>query len=47
MFGQIEIASKEFNTAYEVTDPVDLEKIRVSEGFTANKRDTRYPIGYR
>jgi len=30
-FGQIEIASKEFNSQYEVTDPVDLEKIRISE----------------
>ena len=45
-FGQIEIASKEFNSQYQMTDPMDLEKIRVSEGFTANKHDTQYTIGY-
>ena len=45
-FGQVEIASKEFNSAYKVTDTVDLEKIRLSEGVIANKHDTRYTIGY-
>ena len=45
-FGQIEIASKEFNSQYQVTESVDLEKIRVSEGVVANKHDTRYTIGY-
>ena len=45
-FGQIEIASKEFNSEYKLTNIVDLEKIRVSEGVVANKHDTRYTIGY-
>ena len=45
-FGQIEIASKEFNSEYKLTSIVDLEKIRVSEGVVANKHDTRYTIGY-
>ena len=35
-FGQIEIASKEFNSIYEVQKDVDLEKIRMSEGVVAN-----------
>ena len=43
-FGQIEIASKEFNSEYKLTKIVDLEKIRVSEGVVANKHDTRYTI---
>ena len=45
-FGQIEILSKEFNSEYKVTENVDLEKIRLSEGVTVNKHDTRYTIGY-
>ena len=45
-FGQMEIASKEFNSEYKLTNIVDLEKIRVSEGVVANKHDTRYTIGY-
>lgn len=45
-FGQIELASKDFNSAYQVTDDVDLEKVRVSEGVVANKHDARYTIGY-
>ena len=45
-FGQIEIASKDFNSEYKLTNIVDLEKIRVSEGVVANKHDTRYTIGY-
>jgi len=45
-FGQIEILSKEFNSDYKVTKNVDLEKIRLSDGITANKHDTRYTIGY-
>ena len=45
-FGQVEIQSKDFNSVYEVTDTVDLEKIRVSEGVVANKHDTRYTVGY-
>ena len=31
-FGQIEIESKKFNSEYQITRDVDLEKIRVSEG---------------
>ena len=45
-FGQVEVASKDFNSVYQVTDTVDLEKIRVSEGVVANKHDTRFIIGY-
>ena len=45
-FGQIEITSKEFNNVYQITNDVDQEKIRVSEGVVANKHDTRYTIGY-
>eukprot|EP00111_Clytia_hemisphaerica_P015271 TCONS_00045039-protein len=45
-FGQIEILSKEFNNKYKVTENVDLEKIRLTEGVVANKHDTRYTIGY-
>lgn len=45
-FGQIEIASKEFNSVYQVTDTVDCEKIRLSEGVVTNKHDTRYTVGY-
>ena len=45
-FGQIEILSKEFNSDYKVTKNVDLEKIRLSDGITVNKHDTRYTIGY-
>ena len=45
-FGQIEIVSKDFNREYKLTNIVDLEKIRVSEGVVANKHDTRYTIGY-
>lgn len=45
-FGQIEIACKDFYSTYQVTDAIDLEKIVVSDGFTANKQDTRFTIGY-
>ena len=45
-FGQIEIASKDFNSEYKLTNIVDLEKIRLTEGVVANKHDTRYTIGY-
>ncbi len=45
-FDQIEISSKEFNTEYKVTENVDLEKIRLSEGTTVNKHDTRYTMCY-
>ena len=45
-FGQIEIVSKEFNSVYQITNDVDCEKIRISEGVVANKHDTRYTIGY-
>ena len=46
-FGQqIEIASKDFNSVYQITNDVDCEKIRTSEGVMANKHDTRYTIGY-
>ena len=45
-FGQIEIASKELNSVYQITNDVDCEKIRISEGVVANKHDTRYTIGY-
>ena len=40
-FGQIEILSKEFNSEYKVTENVDLEKIRLSEGVVTNKQDIR------
>ena len=45
-FGQIEIASKDFNSVYQIANDADCEKIRVSEGVVANKHDTRYTIGY-
>ena len=47
-FGQLEISKKEFQSQYEVTDIycIDLQKITVSDGFTANKCDTRSLIGY-
>ena len=45
-FGEIEIESKKFNSVYQVQGDVDLEKIRISEGVVANKRDTRYTLGY-
>jgi len=45
-FGQIEVASKDFHSTYEVNDTVDLGKIRVSKGVVANKHDTWYTIGY-
>ena len=45
-FGQIEITSKDFNSLYQIANDADCEKIRVSEGFVANKHDTRYMIGY-
>ena len=45
-FGQIQIVSKDFNSKYQLTNEVELEKIRLSEGVTANKHDTRYTIGY-
>jgi hypothetical protein len=45
-FGQIESNSKDFNSVYQVIDDLDVEKITISEGITANKNDTRYIIGY-
>ena len=45
-FGQIKIASKEFSSEYKVTENVDLEKIRISEGVVASKHDCRFIIGY-
>ena len=45
-FGQIKIASKDFNSVYQIANDADCEKIRVSEGVVANKHDTRYTIGY-
>ena len=45
-FGQIKIASKEFNSVNQIQKDVDLEKIRVSEGVVANKHDARYTVGY-
>ena len=45
-FGQIEIASKEFNSVYHIANDVDCEKILESEGVVANKHDIRYTIGY-
>ena len=47
-FGQIQIASKDFYSTYQVTDihSIDLDKIAVSGGVKANKHDTRYTIGY-
>ena len=45
-FGQIEVASQEFNSVYQITEDVDLAKIRVSDGVVANKHDTRYTVGY-
>ena len=45
-FGQIEVASKDFHSTYQVTDIIDFEKITLSEGVVANKYDTRYTIGY-
>ena len=38
-FDEIEFASKEFNSVYQI-------KKDVSEGVVANKHDTRYIIGY-
>ena len=31
---------------YQITNDVDCEKIRISEGVLASKHDTRYTIGY-
>ena len=45
-FGQIEIAGKEFNSVYQITNDVDFGKIWVSECVVANEHDTRYTIGY-
>ena len=45
-FGQIKIESKKFNSIYEVQKDVDLENIRISEGFVANKHDMRYTLAY-
>ena len=45
-FGQIQVASKDFHSTYEVTDNIDFDKITLSEGVVANKADTRYTIGY-
>jgi hypothetical protein len=45
-FGQVEVKSKDFNTAYNVENSIDLEKIRLAEGVVANKHDTRYSVGY-
>ena len=47
-FGQVEVASKDFHSTYQVTDieSIDLDKITVSEGVVVNKHDMRYTIGY-
>ena len=45
-FGQIEIASKDFNSVYQIANEADCEKIWVSKAVVANKHDTRYTIGY-
>jgi len=45
-FGQIEIASKNFYSDYQVINDIDLDKIRISEGVTANNHDMRYTLGY-
>ena len=45
-FAQVQISNKNFNSEYNVTNFVDLEKIRVNEGVAANKHDTRFIIGY-
>ena len=47
-FGDISIATKDFHSKYQVTDlfSIDLEKIVISEGISANKHDMRYTIGY-
>ena len=45
-FGQIEIASKKFNSGYEVPSTVDVSKIRISDGIMVNKHDVRFMIGY-
>ena len=48
-FGNICIASKDFHSAYQVTDifSIDLEKIVITKGISANKHDMRYIIGYK
>ena len=48
-FGDIHIPSKNFHSAYQVTDifSIDLENIVISEVISANKRDMRYIIGHR
>ena len=45
-FGEISVASKDFHSKYQVTDNINLEKITVSEGSSANKHGMRYTIGY-
>ena len=45
-FGQIEIASKEFNSVYHIAKDVDVEKIRISDGVVTNKHDMRHTIDY-
>ena len=43
---ELKIASKEFNSEYQITSTVNLNKIRLSEGVDTNKHDTRHTIGY-
>ena len=48
-FGQIEVASKEFNKQRQVTDifTIDVNKVVVSEKVPCkNGKDHRYIIGY-
>ena len=43
---ELKIASKEFNSEYQIISTIDLNKIRLSEGVGTNKHDTRHTIGY-
>lgn len=42
---QIQIASKKFDSKYQVQKGVDCGKIRISEGVIVNMHDTKYTIG--
>ena len=48
-FDGISIASKDFHSKYQVTDifSIDLGKIVITKGISANKHDMRYIIGYK
>ena len=43
---ELKIASKEFNSEYQIISTIDLNNIRLSEGVGTNKHDTRHTIGY-